>query len=196
MVSTRAGVAYKYTRTEGTKIYILQIQKGCSSPCINGQSSSISLFGKNGRDKKPTHDSGDKENMEIFFNQSDHTYCRIPAGDFTAEYQGGQGFQGMKNSSSEWVSNNPIFSKLIQDDRTSGCGSVCIQVVPPDPKVHKPATRSSCMDAGCISNKLDKPKGITFPPFVLIGRAIAKAMKDKCTLIIVTPVWPSQPWCT
>ena len=102
----------------------------------------------------------------------------------------------MKNSSREWVSNNPIFSKLIQDDRTSGCGSVCIQVVPPDPKVHKPATRSSCMDAGCISNKLDKPKGITFPPFVLIGRAIAKAMKDKCTLIIVTPVWPSQPWCT
>ena len=80
MVSSRAGVAYKYTRTEGSKIYILQIQKGCSSPCINGQSSSISLFGKNGRDKEPTHDSGDKENMEIFFSQSDYTYCRIPVG--------------------------------------------------------------------------------------------------------------------
>ena len=66
--------------------------KGPSSPCANGQSSSISLFGKNGRKKNPTHDSGDKGNMGILFKQSDHTYCRIPAGDF--KYQGRQGFQG------------------------------------------------------------------------------------------------------
>ena len=61
MVSSRTATAYKYTRTEGSKIcdtYILQIQKGCSSPYANGQSSSISLFGKNRRDKKPTHNSG------------------------------------------------------------------------------------------------------------------------------------------
>ena len=60
MVSCRTGTTYKYTRAESSKIcdtYILQIQKGSNSPCTNGQSSSISLFGKNGRDKKPTHDS-------------------------------------------------------------------------------------------------------------------------------------------
>ena len=71
MVSSRTGTAYKYTRTDGSKIcntYILQIQKGPSSPRANGQSSSISLFGKNGRDKKPTHHSGGKGNMGIFFS--------------------------------------------------------------------------------------------------------------------------------
>ena len=60
MVSCRTATTYKYTRAEGSKICdtcILQVQKGSNSPCTNGQSSSISLFGKNGRDKKPTHDS-------------------------------------------------------------------------------------------------------------------------------------------
>ena len=33
-----------------------------------------------------------------------------------------------------------------------------------------------------------------FPYFALIGRALAKAMTDKCTLIIITLVWPSQQW--
>ena len=39
-------------------------------------------------------------------------------------------------------------------------------------------------------------KGYTFPPFALIGRVLAKPRRDKCTLIIITPVWPSQPWHT
>ena len=46
--------------------------------------------------------------------------------------------------------------------RNSGCGSACMQAVPPDPKVHKMATRSTCMDVGCISNKLDTSKSIRF----------------------------------
>ena len=54
MVSSRRSTAYECTRTD---TYICQIEKGSSSPCTNGQSSSISLFGQNGRDKKPTHDS-------------------------------------------------------------------------------------------------------------------------------------------
>ena len=63
MVSSRTSSAYKYTGKESSKIcdtFILQKQKGSSSPSTYGQSSSISLFGKNGRDKKRTHDSGDK----------------------------------------------------------------------------------------------------------------------------------------
>ena len=51
------------------------------------------------------------------------------------------------------------------DFRTSGCGSVCNQVVPPDPKVHKLATRSTCMKVWWISNKLVTPKSICLPTF-------------------------------
>ena len=80
--SSRTSYAYKYTRTEGSKIcntYVLQIQKGSSSLCANGQPSSINLFGKNGRDKKPSLDSGGKGNKGNLFSESDHMYCRIPA---------------------------------------------------------------------------------------------------------------------
>ena len=51
MASSRTCIAYIYTRTEVSKIYdtyILQIQKGSSSPYANGQSIRINLFGKKG----------------------------------------------------------------------------------------------------------------------------------------------------
>ena len=64
----------------------MQIQKGSSSQFAIGKWTNISLFCKNGRDKKRTQGSG------IFFSQSDHTYCKISAGDF--RYQDRQGFQG------------------------------------------------------------------------------------------------------
>ena len=159
MVSCRTGTTYKYTRAESSKIcdtYILQIQKGSNSPCANAQSSSISLFGKNGRDKKSFHDSGGKGNMGILFIRSDHTYCRIPARDF--KYQGRQGFQGNE----QIIKRTDIKQANIQETDTgfsdSGCGYVCIQVVPPDPEKHKLASRSTCMDGGCILNKLATPK--------------------------------------
>ena len=74
--------------------------------------------------------------------------------------------------------------------RTSGFGSVSIQVVSLDPKVHKLELRSRSIDGGKISDKLET---YTFPAFALIGGIIAKAKTVKCTLIIVTPRWPSQP---
>ena len=50
------GAAHKYTGIDDSKICntnILQIQKGSSSPCANGQSGSISLISKNGRTRAP-----------------------------------------------------------------------------------------------------------------------------------------------
>ena len=49
--------------------------------------------------------------------------------------------------------------------RTSGYGFVCIQIVPPDPKVRELAAKSTCMDGGCILNKLSTPKSIYLPTF-------------------------------
>ena len=115
MVSSRTSSAYKYTGKESSKIcdtFILQKQKGSSSPSTYGQSSSISLFGKNGRDKKRTHDSGDKWNMGILFSKSDYSYCRIPVGGLKT--RAAKAFREMKNSSSKWILNNPIVQELIQ----------------------------------------------------------------------------------
>ena len=110
----------------------MQVRKGSSSPCANGQSSSISLYGKNVTGKKPTHNSGGKGNMGILFSQSGHTYCRIPAGDF--KYQGRQGNETFIERMDIKQANIP---ESDTDFRTSGWGSICIQVVTPDPKVKK-----------------------------------------------------------
>ena len=132
----------------------------------------LAYFGKIRRDKKHTHNPGGKGNMRILFSQSDRTNCRIPTRD--SIYQDRPGFQGNKKFVKLMTIKQANASEIDTDFRTSGCGSVCIQVVPPDPKVQKQATRSTCIDGGCISNKRTHLKSYTFPPFPLIGRALAK----------------------
>ena len=102
----------------------------------------------------------------------------------------------MKNSSKKLVKQ----ANISENDtvfRTSGCGSICIKVVPPDPKILKswqPDLHAWMTDAFQIN--WAHLKAYAFPPFALIGRVLAKTMTGKCTLIIITPVWLTQPWHT
>ena len=100
----------------------------------------------------------------------------------------------MKNLSSEWILNKPIFQKLIQ-----ALGSVdlfisrlCHQILKyiswqPDP-------RAWMVDV--FQTNWSYLKAYASLPFALIGRVVAKAKRNKCKLILVTPVCPSQPWYT
>ena len=83
----------------------------------------------------------------------------LTVGDF--KYQGRQDFQ----ENEKFVKRMDIKQANISETYTGFriSGSVYIQVVPPDPKVHKLATRSTCMDGGCISDKLVIPKSICLP---------------------------------
>ena len=55
-------------------------------------------------------------------------------------------------------------------------------------------------DPGAIAtDALSQPwtdlKGYAFPPFSLIGRCLSKIQREKVPeLILIAPVWPSQPW--
>ena len=111
--------------------------------------------------------------MGILFSQSDHTYCRIPVGDF--KYLGREDFQGNEKFVKRMDIKQANISETNTGFRTSGYGSVCIQVVLPDPKVHKLATRSACMDGGCISNKLDTPKSIRPPTFCSYRESVSQS---------------------
>ena len=132
-------------------------------------------------------------------------FCLASQITLTAEYLMGTLLQStradkasreMKNSSSEWVLNNPIFQKLIQAlgpvDVDLFASRLCHQI--PKYRSWQPDPHAWMLDAFQIS--WIHLKAYAFPPFALIRGPIAKAMKDKCTLIIVTPVWLSQPWCT
>ena len=51
--------------------------------------------------------------MEILFSQSIHTYCKIHLLE-TVNTRVEKDSREMKNSSSKWILNKPIFQKLIQ----------------------------------------------------------------------------------
>ena len=36
--------------------------------------------------------------------------------------------------------------------------------------------------------------GYAFPPFALVGKCLQKVRREKASLLIVAPVWPSQTW--
>ena len=36
--------------------------------------------------------------------------------------------------------------------------------------------------------------GVAFPPFALIGRCLQKVHQEGCTMVLVAPVWDTQPW--
>ena len=102
----------------------------------------------------------------------------------------------MKNSSSEWILKKPIYQKLIQ-----ALGPVYVDLF---------ASRSYLQIPKFISWQPDPHawvvdafqinwihlKACTFTPFALIGRVLAKVIRNKRTLIIITSVWPPQPWYT
>ena len=58
---------------------------------------------------------------------------------------------------------------------TSAYGSVCVQVVSPDLKVHKLATIFKCMDVVCILNKLDTCKSIRLPTFGSFTESVSQS---------------------
>ena len=102
----------------------------------------------------------------------------------------------IKNLSSEWILNKPIFQKLIQTlgpvDVDLFALRLCHQI--PKDISWQPDPHAWMVDTFQIN--WSHLKAYAFPPFALIGRVLTKVMSNKCTLAIITPVWPSQPWYT
>ena len=102
----------------------------------------------------------------------------------------------MKNPSSEWILNKPIFQKLIHAlgsvDLDQFASRLCHQI--PRYINWQPDPHAWIVDGFQIN--WTHLRAYTFPPFALIGSVLAKVMRDKCTLIIITLLWPSQPWYT
>lgn len=58
----------------------------------------------------------------------------------------------------------------------------------------KPDPDASFIDAFSID--WSDFKCYLFPPFSLLGRCVQKILKDKTTVILVAPLWPTQAWFT
>ena len=102
----------------------------------------------------------------------------------------------MKNSPSDWILKQPLFQKLIQALRPVDvdlfASRLCHQI--PWYISWQPDPHAWTVDAFQIN--WTHLKAHTFLPFSYIGRVLAKEMRGRCMLIIITSVWPSQPWYT
>ena len=117
---------------------------------------------------------GTKKLLMIKVIKEIRAFCLANQIALAAEYLPGtlntradKAFRKMENSSSEWITDIGF--------RTIGCEPVCIEVVPPDPKAHKLATRCICMNGGCISNKLATSKSIRFSTFGSNGVSVSQS---------------------
>ena len=122
-------------------------------------------------------------------------FCLANQITLTAEYLPGtlntradKALREMKNCSSEWILNKPIFQKMIQTlrpvDEDLFATRLCHQI--PKYISWQPDPHAWMVDA--FQTNWSNLKAYAFPPFALIGRVLAKAMRDKCTLVTITPV--------
>ena len=95
---------------------------------------------------------------------------------------------------SDWMLNNAVFREI-----QGSLGPLTVDLFAtrlttqlprfyswrPDPLAE--ATDAFLQDWGSI-------QGYANPPWSLIGRVLAKVVEQEASVVIITPVWPSQPW--
>ena len=114
-------------------------------------------------------------------------FCLANQIPLTAEYLPGlkntRKDKAAKNLSSKWPLNKPMFQKLIQASGPVDMDLVASRLCHQIPMGHKLATRSTCMDGGFISNKLDT----CLPTFCSYKESVSQRNERlKCTFIIIT----------
>ena len=58
----------------------------------------------------------------------------------------------------------------------------------------KPDPLASAIDA--LAHPWSNIKGYAFPPFSLIGRSLQKVVQDRASVLMIVPLWTTQPWFT
>ena len=62
------------------------------------------------------------------------------------------------------------------------------------PKLFQLVARSLCSSNRCIPAGLVSNQGVCEPRWSLIGQVLSKVQMDKAHIVLVAPVWKTQPW--
>ena len=127
----------------------------------------------------------------LLSTEHDHSYCRTLTRG--AECNSRQGIESIPRFEQLGVKQTNISPnrRALGSHRSR---SVCGQIDRTETQICELETRSRSNSGRCSDVKLGSNSGYAFPPFCLISRCLAKIMKDQASLIVVTPVWPNQPW--
>ena len=101
-----------------------------------------------------------------------------------------------KTSSNKWILNKPIFQKVIQALGPMYVDLLASRLCHQIPKYISRQSDPHAWMVDAFQINWSYLKAYAFPPFTLIWRVLAKAMRGKHTLIIVIPMCPLvfQPW--
>ena len=72
--------------------------------------------------------------------------------------------------------------------------SVCVPRILPAPTLFQLETRSPGGSHGCLPSGLEGAESLCEPSWNLIARVLKKVEEQAVDLVLVAPVWPSQPW--
>ena len=86
----------------------------------------------------------------------------------------------------------------IGHENTLHTGSGCVPLSNfPDTRyrlVGPPQPVSTCTHVNAFSFLWTESYGYAFPPFSLIGRVLENIRQDEATVLMVVPIWTTQPW--
>jgi len=194
MVPIRKEPTYKHIRTESCKIGNFDIHKDKETQKYsppNGQYSRVIVHCQNGRDSKQGYDKTLKGDMGLFNFTRDHNYFRIPAQ--SSEHRSRLGIQELPGFQRVEISPTGV-SRDVSKIGSTGNRPFCIPFVPPTTSIYGLETRSGQQATDVFSQSWHRLFPYAFPPFCLIGRVLTKVRNEKCTLMLVAPVWQTQHW--
>ena len=100
------------------------------------------------------------------------------------------------NDDTEWCLNKSIFVKICKRFGTPQVDIFASRLNKQIARFYswQPDPSAAAVDAFTVSWTYDYI--YAFPPFSIIPRVLQKIQLDGCAAILITPVWPNQPWFT
>ena len=95
---------------------------------------------------------------------------------------------------SDWMLNATISQRAKEIFQEPGGQSFCNPTDLPTTALLQLETRSTSRSDGCLPPGLDPSQGLCQPPWNLVVRVLSKVEERAADLILVAPIWPSQPW--
>ena len=164
LVQRGAEYAHKHTRTTYSEVShsdFHQAESDKINTLSNRQHHCFDLLTKNGGNSQQDNVRSEQGYMEVPVGQWDHNYCRIPPKlpecDSRLAIKKHQGLLRM-----ETLSNN--ISTDLSEVGTTRNRSVCLTVVPPNPKVCSMETRPSQLEDRCNATRLVSEISVCIPP--------------------------------
>ena len=123
--------------------------------------------------------------------QSDHPYSRISAD--SSKHKGRLGILECSRPIRMEIAPSNI-SKNLQTLWDTRNRPICVKDIHQLPQYMSFKPDPQCKAVDAFQENWSHLFGYAFPPFNMVGRTLKKALKHKNLLLVVAPVWVSQPW--